>query len=369
MIYNWQQQDWPEFKYELQEIEEALLTFAEQTAHMSGILKAMPEDTRIEAIINTMVAEAIKTSEIEGEYLSREDVASSIRNHLGLATIPVAVKDKKAQGAGELMVDVRNSYQDLLTEEKLFAWHTMLLSKSEGINVGVWRSHNAPMQVVSGPYGKEKVHFEAPPSSAVSKEMKHFIEWFNATGPGGKKEIKRAPIRSAIAHLYFESIHPFEDGNGRIGRAIAEKALSQTIGRPVLLSLSRTIEGNKKDYYASLEKAQRSNEITKWMNYFVTTIVQAQTQATQLIDFVLKKTSFFDRFKEHLNERQLKVIGKMLDAGPEGFEGGMTAKKYISITKASKATATRDLQSLLELGALIISGGGRSTHYILNMED
>lgn len=367
MIYNWEQPNWPKFEYNLQEIEDALFAFAEQTGHLSGVLKAMPEDTRIEAIIDTMVAEAIKTSEIEGEYLSRQDVASSIRNHLGLDTAAKPVKDKKAAGAGELMVNVRNSYDAPLTEEMLFTWHEMLLSQSRNISIGAWRHHEAPMQVISGAYGKEKIHFEAPPSSVVPKEMGQFIKWFNDTAPNGKKEIKKAPVRAAIAHLYFESIHPFEDGNGRIGRAIAEKALSQTIGRPVLLSLSRTIEADKKAYYLALEKAQRSNEITKWIIYFVDAVIKAQTQATQLIDFILKKASFFDRFKEHLNERQLKVIRKMLDAGVDGFEGGMTAKKYIAITKVSKATATRDLQALLEIGALITMGGGRSTHYALNI--
>jgi Fic family protein len=224
------------------------------------------------------------------------------------------------------------------------------------------------MQVISGTIGREKIHFEAPPSNSIQKEMTLFISWFNETAPGGKKEIRKAPVRSAIAHLYFESIHPFEDGNGRIGRAIAEKALSQTIGRPVLLSLSRTIEANKKAYYTALETAQRSNEITEWINYFVNTSLDAQQQASQLIEFTLQKTKFLDRFKDELNERQLKAVLKMVDAGQEGFEGGMTARKYISITKTSKATATRDLQALVDIGALAEVGGGRSSHYLLNIQ-
>lgn len=198
--------------------------------------------------------------------------------------------------------------------------------------------------------------------------MDRFIRWFNDTAPGGKKEIKKAPVRSAIAHLYFESIHPFEDGNGRIGRAIAEKALSQTIGRPVLLSLSRTIETNKRAYYTALETAQRSNEITEWISYFVSAIRDAQQQTSQLIEFTLAKTKFLDRFRDKLNDRQLKPVLKMLDAGLEGFEGGMTARKYISITKTSKATATRDLQALVDIGALTEVGGGRSSHYLLNIQ-
>jgi Fic family protein len=321
----------------------------------------------MEAIMDTMVAEAIKTSEIEGEYLSRQDIISSIRNNLGLNETSDPVKDKRAQGAGELMIDVRTSYAEPLTEEKLFAWHRMLMKGNRRINAGAWRKHEDPMQVVSGAIGKEKVHFEAPPSAHMPDEMHRFITWFNATAPGEAGEIKKAPVRSAIAHLYFETIHPFEDGNGRIGRAIAEKALSQTLGRPVLLSLSRTIEANKQAYYGALEQAQKSNEITGWIHYFVNTALAAQKQANAFVDFILKKSKFFDRFKDKLNERQLKVVRRMLDAGLEGFEGGMSAKKYMAITKASKATATRDLQQLLELGVLVALGGGRRTHYNLSI--
>lgn len=367
MKYNWQQPDWPDFEYNLQGVEDALFVFSEQMGHVTGMLEIVPENTQIEAMIDMMVAEAIKTSEIEGEYLSRSDVVSSIRNHLGFNKTPEPVKDKRAQGAGELMVDVRNTYADSLTKKKLFSWHKMLFMQSSRINADAWRKHEAPMQIVSGAIGKEKIHFEAPPSSRVPDEMMRFIQWFNDTAPGGKKEIRKAPLRSGIAHLYFESIHPFEDGNGRIGRAIAEKALSQTIGRPVLLSLSMTIEADKRSYYNALEQAQKSNEITPWVNYFVAVTIEAQKQARQVIDFILKKSKFFDRFKEALNDRQVKVIRKMLDAGPEGFEGGMSANKYISITKTSKATATRDLQHLFELGILLSEGGGRSTHYRLNI--
>jgi Fic family protein len=176
-------------------------------------------------------------------------------------------------------------------------------------------------------------------------------------------------VRSAIAHLYFETIHPFEDGNGRIGRAIAEKALSQTIGRPVMLSLSRAIEADKNAYYTALETAQRSNEITPWVTYFIRRTLDAQMEAESQIEFTLKKTKFFDRYKGQLNERQVKVVRRMLEEGPKGFEGGMNARKYMGITKTSKATATRDLQQLLETGAFKLAGkaGGRSTGYQVNL--
>jgi len=361
--YNWQHKDWPYFSYELTAVEDSLFLFAEKTGHLTGILKALPEDMQLEAIIDMMVSEAIKTSEIEGEYLSRKDVISSIRKNLGLVTSPIYIQDKKAEGIGTLMIDVRNTYKDELTKEKLFAWHKMLLPVDKDMVVGAWRTHEEPMQVISGAVGKQKVYYEAPPSAQVPQEMDQFIAWFNDTTPGGKREIKKAPVRSAVAHLYFETIHPFEDGNGRIGRAIAEKALSQGIGRPALLSLSRAIESNKKAYYDALQQAQRSNEITPWVDYFVKTILDAQIEAEEHIDFTLQKVKYFDRFKHRLNERQLIVIKRMLEQGPKGFAGGMNASKYVSITKASKATATRDLQDLLEMDAFVVIGGGRSTRY------
>ncbi|HXI01448.1 MAG TPA: Fic family protein [Sphingobacteriaceae bacterium] len=369
MTYNWQQKDGPNFTYDLTKVEEKLYLFSEKTGAVSGVLKTLPADTQLSAIIDTMVAEAIKTSEIEGEYLSRNDVMSSIRNNLGLNEKPDPVADKKAKGIGQLMVDVRNTFSASLNQETLFSWHHMLLGADNKINVGQWRSSSEPMQIVSGTYGKEQIHFEAPPSDRVPEEMERFISWFNETVPGGKSQIIQSPVRSAIAHLYFETIHPFEDGNGRIGRAIAEKAISQGIGRPALLALSKTIESNRAAYYEALKTAQRSNEITAWITWFMDVVIAAQTDTEQQIDFALKKAKFFDRFREQLSERQLKVIRRMLEEGPEGFEGGINAAKYGSLTKVSKATATRDLQDLLAIEAIMLSGdgGGRSTRYQLNL--
>lgn len=367
MSYNWQQKNWPEFTYDLSRVEEKLYLFSEKIGLVSGVLKALPEHTQLSAFIDTMVAEAIKTSEIEGEYLSRNDVMSSIRNNLGLNDKPEPVPDKKAKGIGQLMVDVRNTFSASLDQETLFSWHSMLLGTDNKIKAGQWRNSAEPMQVVSGTYGKEKVHFEAPPSDRVPEEMQQFITWFNTTAPGGKAPIIQAPVRSAIAHLYFETIHPFEDGNGRIGRAVAEKALSQGIGRPALLALSKTIEADKAAYYEALKTAQRSNEITAWITWFVDVVIAAQSDAEQQIYFTLKKAKFFDRFRDQLSARQLKVIIRMLEEGPGGFEGGMNARKYASITQVSKATATRDLQDLVEQGIFVgITGmSGRSTAYEL----
>ncbi len=366
MPYNWQQEGWPQFRYDLSGVEDVLFAFTERAGRASGLLKGLTADAQTEASIELMVVEAVKTSAIEGELLSRKDVMSSIRNNLGLA--PEAPGgDKRAAGAAALMIDVRNSFAAPLSEEMLFDWHRMIMQGHRHVAAGQWRTHAEPMHVVSGPVGHERVHFEAPPSSHIPKEMARFIQWFNGTAPGGNAEIRKAPVRAAVAHLYFESIHPFEDGNGRIGRALSEKALSQGLGRPALLSLSRVIEAKRKEYYDALKEGQQSNEITPWIMWFVHMVLEAQVQAEELIEFTLKKTRLFERFRNQLNERQLKILRRMLEEGPTGFEGGMSAKKYMSITGTSKATATRDLQDLADKGVFVPAGGGRSTHYKVNL--
>jgi Fic family protein len=367
MKYNWQQPDWPEFKYSIKELEHLLYKFSECSGRIDGILKGLSDETQYNTLIELLVAEAIKTSAIEGEFLSRKDVMSSIKNNLGLNMPKEPVRDKRAQGISELMIDAQKSFRQALTQDSLFKWHKMLMKANNTIESGVWRSHTEPMQVVSGAMGKEIIHFEAPPSSRIPEEMNNFIEWFNATASGKEKAITQPIIRAAVAHLYFESIHPFEDGNGRIGRAISEKALSQYIGRPVLLSLSKAMEANKKKYYNALKRGQRSNEITDWVFYFVSISFEAQKDTEELINFTLKKAKFFDRFKGVLNNRQTKLVKRMLEAGPEGFEGGINTRKYVSLTRTSRATATRDLQDLLDKDVLIRIGKGRSTRYDLNL--
>ncbi|RZK66554.1 MAG: Fic family protein [Pedobacter sp.] len=367
MNYNWELPDWPRFAYSTKEIASKLYNFAQETGEVNVLLKSLPADLRQETLLETILSEAIKTSAIEGEFLSREDVMSSIKNNLGINKVVEVIKDKRALGIADLMIDVRNTFNKPLDEQILFHWHRLLLGDNKVVNVGAWRMSDEPMRVVSGGLDKEKIHFEAPPSYNVPKEMKLFIEWFNDTMPNGKKEIDDPVVRSGIAHLYFESIHPFEDGNGRIGRAIAEKALSQTLGRPVMLSLSKIIEQNKSAYYNALKDAQASNEISSWLAYFVETALIAQLDAKQMIDFTLSKIKMFDLFKDKFNERQVKVLQKMFSFGPDGFEGGMTAKKYISLTKSSKATATRDLKELENLGVVESFGAGRSVQYKLNI--
>ncbi|MEL6132857.1 MAG: Fic family protein, partial [Bacteroidota bacterium] len=235
------------------------------------------------------------------------------------------------------------------------------------IQVGQWRTGEEPMQIISGSVDKVIIHFEAPPSTRVPSEMKQFIRWFNETAPGRSTSFLYAPVRSAIAHLYFESIHPFEDGNGRIGRALSEKVLSQSLGRPALVSFSNVVEPRRQAYYEALKTAQRATDITPWIQYFLETMISAQNWTIEQLRFSIKKMQFFDRYKMQLNLRQEKVLNRMFAAGPAGFEGGMRTKKYMAITKTSKATATRDLQELVKLGALTTKGGGRSTRYDLDL--
>ena len=366
MIYNWQHKGWANFQYDRQAISEIASVFFEKESEMDDILQTLDTAQQQEELVRFMISEAATTSEIEGEFLGHQDLMSSIKNNLGLNVTLETVRDKRAVAISNLLVDVRNSYKKKLTVTDIKQWHSLLFEKSKTIKAGKWRSGTEPMQVVSGAYGKETVHYEAPPSYRVPAEMKQFVKWYNSFKVNEK--YSDVLIKTAVAHLYFESIHPFEDGNGRIGRAIAEKCLAQSLGRPVLLSLSSVIEKNRKQYYVALKDAQTSLEITGWIVYFANVIKQAQCEAIETVRFSLQKTKYFDRFKNGLNEREMKAIRKMLDAGMEGFKGGMTAKKYMNINQTSKATATRDLRHLLKIGALSAQSGGRSLHYDLNMD-
>ena len=362
MTYIWQHKNWPKFTYSVDELQEISISFAQEFGLVNGLVLGLNEESKQEALLELLISEAIKTSEIEGEYLSREDVMSSIKNNLGLQN-SMPVKDKKASGIAKLMTEVNQHKDQKLTIEILCYWHKILLEHNSKINAGFWRAGVEPMQVVSGAYGSEEVYYEAPPSNRVPMEMEQFFKWYHQPELPVKDDISKAILKSAIAHLYFETIHPFEDGNGRIGRALAELTLSQMIKSPVLLSLSKTIEKGKKQYYEQLMVGQRDLDITEWINYFARVILDAQIDAKELVQFTLLKAKFFDRNREQLNERQLKVINRMFENGVDGFEGGMTAKKYMAITKTSKATATRDLQYLQEIGVFIQEGAGRSVRY------
>ncbi len=366
MKYNWQHPNWKNFLFDDSVIDSLCMDFALETGELKGLVDSLSTEIQQETILQFMISEAIKTSEIEGEFFSRQDVMSSIKKNLGITNTFSQIRDKNAQGIGKLMVTVRNSYSEKLTEFSIKEWHAILMEYSKRINPGEYRAGEEPMQIISGSFGKEIIHFEAPPSNQVPVEMQNFINWYNdfEVKP---TEIKRALIKTSISHLYFESIHPFEDGNGRIGRAIAEKCLSESLNRPVLMSISSTIELNKKQYYDSLKQAQRGLEITDWILYFSTLILESQKNAKQTVLFTLGKTKFIDRFKNQMNERQLKAVLKMFENGVAGFQGGMTAIKYVSITKTSRATATRDLQDLTEKSILIPKGEGRNRSYDLNL--
>ena len=364
MKWNWQKHDWSQFTYK-----ESVLTgleahFLRQSGVFLGTLRYVNTEDKNTFIVDLMSTEALKTSEIEGESLNRDSLQSSIRHNFGLdvntQNIPLA-----EQGISEMMVDVYKSFNRPLSHEQLFAWHMMLMKGRKDLHdLGAYRTHEDPMQVVSGSLHKPNVHFEAPPSKRVSKEMTAFVTWFNNTVPGGKSPLP-ALTRSSIAHLYFVCIHPFEDGNGRIGRAIAEKALSQSLGQPTLIALSHTIQENKKAYYDSLETNNKSNEITDWLTYFAKTILDAQSYTQKLIDFLIEKSKLYEKLRGKMNPRQEKVIARLFREGPQGFKGGLSAENYLSITKTSRATATRDLQDLVEKGALVKTGERKHTRYWL----
>lgn len=368
-MYNWQEIDWPNFTYTLSEESQRLLyEYAKATHLLLGNLELLPSQTHTEAMVDIMIAEAIKTSAIEGEKIDDEDVRSSIRNQLGLSTIPEKVKDPRAVGIANLMITCRETYQHDLTKEMLWRWHEMVIPNPfQKLEVGKWRTSVEPMQIISDAMGHEIVHFEAPPSDCVAAEMDKFINWFNDTHPHQGKIKLIGPIRAAIAHLYFESIHPFEDGNGRIGRAISEKALSQDLQHPVLFSISSVIQLNRKEYYQQLSYASKNGmNVTEWIDYFLRIVFEAQLLANEKITFILNKTKFWNLYGPLLNERQEKVLSRMLKEGVKGFEGGINAQKYMKLTDCSKATATRDLADLLSKGCLFqLPGGGRSTSYQL----
>jgi Fic family protein len=365
MKCNWQLQDWPNFSYNQAEVNDLLLDAVKQISLLTGSIK--DSENQIDTIIGIMLSEALKSSEIEGDILNREEVYSSVRQHFGLKPL-IKIKDSRANAISQIMVDAYQTFAKPLSHKQLNAWHQVLFQERSNIVVGNYRKHQEPMQVVSGHFGKVKIYFEAPPSTILKHEMQEFIKWFNNTAPGKAHEIKAAPLRAAMAHLYFESIHPYEDGNGRIGRIIAEKALSQTMGYPLLICLSQEIESKKKLYYSSLEKAQSTNEITAWLKYFLTMLIAATKRTNKLLTFVLSKSRFYNKYQDELNLRQAKLIKRMLDEGSDGFKGGINASKYMKITKCSKATATRDLQELQHKAILNkLDAGGRSTSYELNL--
>jgi Fic family protein len=365
--WNWQQDDWPRFRLDKSALEERETKFLLHGGLLLGALLHIRDDDKSALTVDLISNEALKTSEIEGEYLNRESVQSSIRRNFGLDTDARRIGPAE-QGIADMIMDLYRSFADPLTHETMFRWHGMLTAGRRDLkNIGAYRTLDEPMQIISGPIGNPKIHFEAPPSAAMEKEMEGFVAWFNDTAPRNKTALP-ALTRAGIAHLYFVTIHPFEDGNGRIGRALAEKALSQALGQPTLIALSQTIQKNKKSYYEALHQSSRDNEITAWLAYFADTVLQSQDTTQRMIDFMIQKTKLYDRVKSQLNERQEKALARIFREGVEGFKGGLSAENYISITGAARATATRDLQGLVDKGVLIRTGALKSTRYHLAIE-
>jgi Fic family protein len=367
MKWNWQKPAWPRFQWDQRALSEREGRFLREAGVVVGALKHVGEDQRSNLVIELISTEAVKTSEIEGEIPDRASVQSSLRRNFGLGTEDRRVPPAE-QGIADMMTDLYRGFAAPLTHEKLFAWHTMVMRGRKDVkDIGRYRTHQEPMQVVSGAIYQPTIHFEAPPSSRMPAEMDRFIKWFNATGPGGEGALP--PLtRAGLAHLYFVCVHPCEDGNGRIGRAISEMALSQGLGEPALLALSQTIQSDRKRYYAMLEQSNKDLEVTAWLEYFAETVLDAQAYALRLVDFLIAKTRLYDRLVGSLNERQEKVLARMFREGVEGFKGGLSAENYMAITGASPATATRDLADLVVKGALTRTGERRHTRYWLNIE-
>lgn len=367
MKYNWQHPSWPHFQYRKDLFEDLLYDYARNTGYLLGVLNTLPPSYAEESILNRMINEAYNSYKIEGEIVPTEDIMSSISNRLHPERSQLNVRDARAKGIAELMEYLYRRYKEPLSVETLQYWHSVLFKQfnTSYFNAGSWRTSEDTMQIVSGPIGIEKIYFEAPPASQVPEEMKSFILWVNSY----QTKLLPGPIQAAIAHLYFESIHPFEDGNGRIGRAIAEHILANSMNAPCQFSISKAISLKQKNYYSALNEASSFTvEINQWILYFLEMLKDAQKIAKKEITFTVSTAKFWEMHETNINERQEKVLRRMFKEGVEGFVGGISTKKYISITDCSKATATRDLAELLQLGCLRkLSSGGRNTAYELNI--
>jgi Fic family protein len=327
-------------------------------------MEALGFDLRAEAVLATLTEDVLKSSEIEGEILDKEQVRSSIARRLGMDIGALAPADRNVEGVVEMMLDATQKFQAPLTDERLFAWHAALFPTGRSgmtkIIVGAWRDDSAgPMQVISGPIGRERVHYEAPQASRLESEMAAFLKWF------GEDTAHDPVLKAALAHLWFVTIHPFDDGNGRIARAIADMALARSEQSPQrFYSMSVQIRLERNAYYDVLEATQKGDlDITAWLEWFLECLDRAIEGAEQTLAGVIHKARFWERFKDHpLNERQRKVINRLLD----GFEGKLTSSKWAALTKSSPDTALRDINDLINRGILVREqGGGRSTSYAL----
>ncbi|QGZ37078.1 Fic family protein [Stappia indica] len=360
--------DWPKVRFDHAAVSGPLAAVRHRQGRLAGRMDALGFETRAEAVLETLTADVVKSSEIEGEILERSQVRSSIARRLGMDIGGLPPVDRNVEGVVEMTLDAVGAFEAPLTAERLFAWHAALFPTGRSgmlrIAVGRWRDEAAgPMQVVSGPFGREKVHFEAPPADRIAAEMTIFLDWFESPDP------LDPVLRAALAHLWFVTIHPFEDGNGRIARAIGDMALARSEGSGQrFYSLSSQIRQDRKGYYEILECTQKGDlDITPWLLWFLACLDRALDDSARILEDVLRKAAFWQGLAgEPLGERQRKVLNRLLD----GFDGKLTSSKWAKLTKTSPDTALRDINDLVARGILVRDpGGGRSTSYSLVLPD
>lgn len=364
MTYIHEQADWPKFTWDAAALADRLAGVRHRQGRLIGRMEALGFRLRSEAVLQTLTQDVVKSSEIEGETLDVEQVRSSIARRLGIDIGGLTVADRHVEGIVEMMLDATGRYDQPLTSERLFGWHAAMFptgrSGMHKITVGGWREDTTgPMQVVSGPIGRERVHFEAPHAHRLSGEMDAFLNWFES--PASTDPV----LRAAIAHLWFVTIHPFDDGNGRIARAIADMALARSERSPQrFYSMSAQIRQERNAYYDMLETTQKGDvDITSWLKWFLECLDRAFDGAEAVLAKVFAKARFWERHQgTSFNPRQRDMIGRLFD----GFEGKLTSSKWAAIEKCSPDTALRDISELLERGILVKDpGGGRSTSYSL----
>jgi Fic family protein len=364
VLYIHQRDGWPHFQWQQGELAEKLPAVSRTQGRLIGRMEALGLKLRAEAVLETLTEEVTKSSDIEGETLDREQVRSSLARRLGMDAAGLKTPDRNVEGVVEMMLDATQNYTAPLTAERLFGWHAALFptgrSGMRRIVVGAWRTEQSgPMQVVSGPYGREKVHYEAPNFDRLDAEMAAFLDWFE-NGPAIDPVLK-----AAIAHLWFVTIHPFDDGNGRIARAIADMALARSENSPQrFYSMSAQIRVERKGYYDILETTQKGDlDITGWLRWFLACLDHAFAGAGTVLENVIRKARFWEVLDgEKLNDRQRAMLNRLLD----GFEGKLTSSKWAIITKTSQDTASRDINDLVARGILRKDeAGGRSTSYSL----
>ena len=362
--YIWQRPEWPMWQFDSARLAEQLSKVTLERGRLLGSMQALGFKLAEEATLRALTDEVIKSSEIEGEKLNPESVRSSLARRLGMDIGALAPADRHVDGVVEMVLDAIQRYDQSLTEQRLFGWHAALFptgySGMMKIAVGAYRADvGGPMQVVSGGVGRERVHFEAPPTERLAQEMARFLGWFNHT------QGIDPTIKAGLAHLWFVTIHPFEDGNGRIARAVCDMALARADGSPQrFYSLSAQIQRERKDYYDALELAQQGTlDVTEWLEWFLGCLLRSIQGAGEQTKEVMLKATFWSQWSgASMNERQVKMLNKLLD----GFEGNLTNKKWVAINKCSPDTALRDIKELIDRGILVSAGaGGRSTHYAL----